>query len=220
LPGKRKFAGLSHKKEALTMLHTLESLPYAYDALEPYIDARTMEIHHTRHHQTYIDKLNAALEGHVGLQSRPVQELLKDLEIVPEHIRTAVRNHGGGHANHSLFWPLLKKDVAFGGDVAHAIESTFGGFEQFKADFSSAAALLFGSGWAWLVSYHGQLEIMTTPNQDSPLTHGKIPVLGLDVWEHAYYLTYQNRRPDYVEAFFQIINWNQVNENYKAARRQ
>ncbi|MEJ2155279.1 MAG: superoxide dismutase [Desulfobacteraceae bacterium] len=199
------------------MLHTLEPLPYTYDALEPFIDARTMEIHHTKHHQTYIDKLNAALEGHVGLQSRPVQELLKDLSIVPEEIRTAVRNHGGGHANHSFFWPLLKKGVAFQGDVAHAIETTFGGFDKFKADFASAATLLFGSGWAWLVSDHGHLEIMTTPNQESPLSAGKTPLVGIDVWEHAYYLKYQNRRPEYVEAFFQVINWDQVNEHYRTA---
>ena len=199
------------------MLHTLESLPYAYDALEPIIDARTMEIHHSRHHQTYIDKLNAALEGHVGLQSRPVQALLRDMDIVPQEIRTAVRNHGGGHANHTLFWPLLKKGVEFRGDVADAIARDLGGFDAFKADFSSAATLLFGSGWAWLVSDHGQLEIMTTANQDSPLMHGKTPILGIDVWEHAYYLSYQNRRPDYVEAFFQVINWDQVNENFRAS---
>ena len=188
------------------MLHALESLPYAYDALEPYIDARTMEIHHTKHHQTYIDKLNAALEGHVGLQSRTVEDLLKNKDIIPESIRTAVRNHGGGHANHSFFWPLLKKEVPFRGDVAHAIESGFGGFDKFKSSFASAANLLFGSGWAWLVMDHGHLEIMTTPNQDSPLAQGKTPILGVDVWEHAYYLKYQNRRPEYVEAFFQIIN--------------
>jgi superoxide dismutase, Fe-Mn family len=146
------------------MLHTLEPLPYGYDALEPYIDARTMEIHHTKHHQTYIDKLNAALEGHVGLQSRSAEELLKDLSIVPENIRTAVRNHGGSHANHRFFWPLLKKGVTFQGDVAHAIETNFGGFDKFKTAFASAATLLFGSGWAWLVAEHGHLEIMTTAN--------------------------------------------------------
>ena len=201
------------------MLHVLESLPYTYDALEPYIDARTMEIHHTRHHQAYINKLNAALEGHAGLQSRSVEELLKDLEIVPEKIRTAVRNHGGGHANHSFFWPLLKKGVPFKGDSADAIESRFGNLENFKADFSKAANLLFGSGWAWLTMEHGHLEILTTPNQDSPLIQGKVPILGLDVWEHAYYLNYQNRRPEYVEAFFQIINWEQVEQNYQQALR-
>jgi Fe-Mn family superoxide dismutase len=199
------------------MLHVLESLPYAYDALEPYIDARTMEIHHTKHHQTYIDKLNAALEGHVGLQSRSIQELLKNPEIVPDAIRNAVRNHGGGHANHSFFWPLLKKNVPFQGDTAHAIESRFGSLEKFKTDFSKAANLLFGSGWAWLIMEHGHLEILTTPNQDSPLAQGKTPILGLDVWEHAYCLKYQNRRPAYVEAFFQIINWEQVEQNYRQA---
>jgi Fe-Mn family superoxide dismutase len=212
-----KVALENREKEVLAMLHTLESLPYAYDALEPYIDAKTMEIHHTKHHQTYIDKLNAALEGHVGLQSRSVEDLLKNADIIPEDIRTAVRNHGGGHANHSFFWPLLKKNVAFEGDVTHAIERTFGGLGQFKADFSSAAILLFGSGWTWLVAEHGHLEIMTTPNQDSPLARGKIPILGLDVWEHAYYLKYRNRRADYVDAFFQVINWEQVNENFRQA---
>jgi superoxide dismutase, Fe-Mn family len=199
------------------MKHELKPLPYAYDALEPFIDARTMEIHHTKHHQTYIDKLNAALEGHVGLQSRSAEALLQDLSMVPENIRTAVRNHGGGHANHSLFWPLLKKGVAFGGPVEREIDTHFGGFEAFKAAFSKAANLHFGSGWAWLVADQGKLEIVTTANQDSPLSQGKHPVLGIDVWEHAYYLNYQNRRPDYVEAFFQVINWEQVNASLEAA---
>ncbi len=199
------------------MAHTLEPLPYAYDALEPFIDSRTMEIHHTKHHQTYIDKLNAALEGHVGLQSRSAVDLVKDLEMVPSPIRTAVRNHAGGHANHSFFWPLLKKEVALKGSVAHAIDQAFGSFDKFKADFTSAASLLFGSGWAWLVKDGNQLEITTTANQDSPWSMGMTPVLGLDVWEHAYYLNYQNRRPDYVAAFFQIINWDQVNANFEAA---
>lgn len=199
------------------MTHSLKPLPYRPDALEPYIDARTMEIHHGRHHQTYVDKLNTALEGHVGLQSRSVQDLLREMEMVPEAIRAAVRNHGGGHANHSLFWPLLKKNTAFSGDVADAITRKFGGFDGFKAAFSQAAALLFGSGWAWLVVEHGDLSIMTTANQDSPLMEGRSPILGIDVWEHAYYLKYQNRRPDYIEAFFQVINWEQVNANFAAA---
>ena len=188
------------------MVHKLNSLPYSYDALEPYIDEQTMRIHHTKHHQTYIDKLNAALERHEAFQNMQPEGLLKDLNSVPETIRTAVRNHAGGHVNHSFFWPLLKKDVAFGGEVADAINGQFGDFLSFKEAFSSAAALLFGSGWTWLVWNEENLQIMTTPNQDSPLSQGKTPLLGLDVWEHAYYLKYQNRRPEYIEAFFHVIN--------------
>lgn len=199
------------------MKHTLPSLPYAYDALEPYIDTRTMEIHHTKHHQTYVDKLNAALEGHAALHGSTVEQLVRNLNEVPEAIRTAVRNHGGGHANHSFFWPLLKKAVAVEGPAVEAIKGRFGSFEKFKEDFSNAAALLFGSGWAWLVVERGQLEIVTTPNQDSPLTQGKSPIIGLDVWEHAYYLRYQNRRPEYISAFFNVIDWERVNAHYKAA---
>lgn len=201
------------------MIYSLPALSYAYDALEPYIDEQTMRIHHTKHHQTYIDKLNAALEDHRDLQELSAEELLKDLNAIPETIRTAVRNHGGGHANHSFFWPLLRKRVDFGGDVADALKSRFGDFDTFKEKFSTAAALLFGSGWAWLVMNGGALEIMTTPNQDSPLSEGKTPILGLDVWEHAYYLKYQNRRPEYISAFFSVINWEQVDENYKAVKR-
>jgi Fe-Mn family superoxide dismutase len=199
------------------MKHTLPTLPYAYDALEPFFDAKTMEIHHTKHHQTYVDKLNAALEAQTDLQKLSVEDVLKDLNSVPENIRTAVKNHGGGHANHSFWWPILRKEVNFGGDIAAAINSKFGGYDEFKEKFSTAAALLFGSGWAWLVVNNGNLEIMTTPNQDSPLSQGKTPVLGIDVWEHAYYLKYQNRRPDYIAAFFNVINWEQVDEYYKAA---
>ena len=198
------------------MKHTLPTLPYAYGALEPFFDAKTMEIHHTKHHQTYIDKLNAALESQAGLQKLSVDDVLKDLNSVPENIRTAVKNHGGGHANHSFWWPILRKEVNFGGDIANAIKSKFGGYDEFKEKFSTAAALLFGSGWTWLVVHKGDLEIMTTPNQDSPLSQGKTPVLGFDVWEHAYYLKYQNRRPDYIAAFFNVINWEQVDEYYKA----
>ncbi len=198
------------------MIHKLEPLPYAYDALEPYIDEQTMRIHHTKHHQTYIDKLNAALEGHEAFRDIQPEELLKDLNTVPEAIRTAVRNHGGGHVNHSFFWPLLKKNENFGGKVADALTAKFGDFDSFKEAYSNAAALLFGSGWAWLVWDKGDLEIITTPNQDSPLSQGKIPLLGLDVWEHAYYLKYQNRRPEYIEAFFNVINWNKVDEHFKA----
>ena len=201
------------------MTHKLPELQYAYNALEPYIDAQTMEIHHTKHHQTYVDKLNAALEKHEDLQKKSVEDLLRNLDAVPEDIRTAVRNHGGGHFNHSFFWPMLRKETAVGGDVADAINSTFGDFEKFKQQFSNAAALLFGSGWTWLVWYNGELQIMTTANQDSPLSQGKTPIMGLDVWEHAYYLKYQNRRPDYINAFFEVINWDTVNEYFKAVKR-
>jgi superoxide dismutase, Fe-Mn family len=201
------------------MTHTLPALPYAYDALEPYFDAKTMEIHHTKHHQAYIDKLNAALKEHSSLQQKSVNDLLKDLNAVPESIRTAVRNHGGGHANHSFWWPTLKKGVAFGGDVANAINRKFGSFDKFKEDFSNAATLLFGSGWAWVVVKNGELEITTTPNQDSPISQGQAPILGIDVWEHAYYLKYQNRRAEYIAAFFNVINWEKVNTHYQAARR-
>ncbi len=200
------------------MTHTLPELGYSYDALEPYIDARTMEIHHTKHHQTYIDKLNAALEKHPALQEASAADLVSALDTVPETIRMAVRNHGGGHANHSFFWRLLNKDVAPEGAVVEAINRQWGSLDQFRAEFSSAAALLFGSGWTWLVWNGDALEITTTPNQDSPLSRGQHPVLGLDVWEHAYYLKYQNRRPAYIEAFFNVINWRQVEANFKAAR--
>ncbi|RJQ57105.1 MAG: superoxide dismutase [Desulfobacteraceae bacterium] len=200
------------------MTHSLPSLPYSYDALEPYIDEQTMRIHHTKHHQTYVDKLNAALEGHEALQRKSVEDLLKDLNAVPEKIRTAVRNHGGGHANHSFFWPSLKKGVGFKGDVADLVKKGFGSFDTFKEKFSSAAAQLFGSGWAWLVLKDGKPEIVTTPNQDNPLSQGKTPILGIDVWEHAYYLKYQNRRPEYIEAFFNVIDWEAVNKNLKRMR--
>ncbi len=199
------------------MSHTLPALPYAYNALEPYFDEQTMQIHHTKHHQTYVDKLNAALEGQDSFQSKSAEELITDLNAIPERIRTAVRNHGGGHANHSFFWPLLWKEVDFAGDVAKAITTKFGDYDSFKEKFSNTAALLFGSGWTWLVVNKGELEITTTPNQDSPLSQGQTPILGLDVWEHAYYLKYQNRRPEYIAAFFNIINWQKVDENYKNA---
>lgn len=197
------------------MKHTLPELGYAYDALEPFIDTRTMEIHHTKHHQTYVDKLNGALEGHDQLQKLSIEKLVRNLSEVPESIRDAVRNHGGGHYNHSLFWPLLKKNMAPRGAAIDAIARKFGSFDKFKADFSRAATLLFGSGWAWLTVNKGELEILTTPNQDNPVSQGSIPILGIDVWEHAYYLKYQNRRPDYLAAFFEIINWEQVDELYR-----
>lgn len=200
------------------MNHTLPKLPYAYDALEPYIDARTMEIHHTKHHQTYIDKLNAAVKGHQELETLSAKQLIRNLSETPETIRTAVRNHGGGHVNHSFFWPLLKKDIAPAGPVIDAIKRKFGSFDEFKESFSNAAGLLFGSGWAWLAIDRGELTIVTTANQDNPMSQGHKPVLGLDVWEHAYYLRYQNRRAEYIAAFFNVINWDKVNEHFQSAK--
>src|SRR3989338_8914698 len=166
-------------------MHTLPKLPYKYDALEPHLDKETMEIHYTKHHQAYIDKLNAALEAHSKLQKMDVEVLLQDLDSIPKEVKTAVRNHGGGHANHSFWWPMLKKDVEFSGEIAEAINSKFESFEKFKEGFTKATLSIFGSGWAWLVLNNGKLEIMTTPNQDNPLSQGKIPILGLDVWEHS-----------------------------------
>lgn len=203
------------------MAHELPALPYAHNALEPHIDARTMEIHHGKHHQGYVNNLNAALEGHADLQGKSVEELLKNLNAVPESIRTAVRNNGGGHANHSLFWPCMSPNGGGepDGDLAAAINSAFGSFAAFKEQFSKAAATRFGSGWAWLcVNSSGGLEITSTPNQDSPLSEGLTPILGLDVWEHAYYLHYQNRRPDYIAAWWNVVNWAQVAKNYAAAK--
>jgi len=199
------------------MSYTLPELPYAYDALEPYIDARTMEIHHTKHHQAYITNLNAAITGKAQLEKMSVDQLLRNLNEIPEDIRTIVRNHGGGHANHSFFWPTLKKDVALAGPIAEAIKAEFGSVDIFREKFTAAATKVFGSGWAWLTVDKRKLEIVATPNQDSPIILGKMPVLGLDVWEHAYYLLYQNRRPEYIAAFFNIINWEKVNDNYLAA---
>ena len=199
------------------MSHILPELPYSYDALEPFFDAKTMEIHHTKHHQTYVDKLNAAVKDDTSLSKLTVEQLVRNLNEVPENIRTAVRNHGGGHINHSFFWPTLKKEVATKGPVVDAITQQFGSFDAFKEKFSSSAALLFGSGWAWLVFDQGKLGIVTTPNQDKPLSQGKLPLLGLDVWEHAYYLKFQNRRPEYIAAFFNVINWDIINQKYEAA---
>ena len=200
------------------MPHSLPSLPYSYDALEPFFDAQTMTIHHTKHHQTYVDKLNAALANHPDWGAKSVEQVVREYTTAPESIRTALRNHGGGHANHAFFWQTLKKDVKFAGPAADAITKKYGGFDQFKEQFSTAAANVFGSGWAWLVVADGNLEIVGTPNQDSPLTAGKTPIVGLDVWEHAYYLKYQNRRPEYISAFFNIINWEKVNEHFSSAR--
>ncbi|MFD1066259.1 superoxide dismutase [Oceanobacillus locisalsi] len=198
----------------------LPELPYAYDALEPTIDKETMNIHHTKHHNTYVTKLNDALEGHEDLQNKTVEELVRDLNEVPESIRTAVRNNGGGHANHSFFWKTLSPNGGGepSGELADKINSKYGSFDNFKDEFATAAAGRFGSGWAWLVLNNGELEITSTPNQDSPLTDGKTPLLGLDVWEHAYYLKYQNRRPEYISAFWNVVNWDQVASNYEAAK--
>ncbi|MFH1143166.1 MAG: superoxide dismutase [Candidatus Eisenbacteria bacterium] len=201
--------------------HTLAALPYAYDALEPFIDAQTMRIHHDKHHQAYIDKLNAALERHPRLQEWPVEELLKNLGRVPSEIRDAVRNHGGGHFNHSFFWPTLRRGVPMEGEIREALQKTFGGGDEFALRFKQAAIGHFGSGWAWLVmNGNHELEILSTPNQDSPLSQGLTPVLGLDLWEHAYYLKYQNRRPEYVDAFFNVIDWQKVDGLYRAARQE
>jgi superoxide dismutase, Fe-Mn family len=201
------------------MAYELPDLPYPKDALEPHIDAKTMEIHHGKHHAGYVSKLNAALEGHADLASQSIEDLMRGLSAVPENIRTAVRNNGGGHANHSLFWTVMSPNGGGtpGGDVGTAINSTFGSFDAFKEEFSNAAATRFGSGWAWLSVTPNGLLVESTPNQDTPLSEGHTPILGLDVWEHAYYLKYQNRRPEYIEAFFSLINWPAVQKNLDAA---
>lgn len=194
-------------------MHELPKLPYGYDALEPFIDARTMELHHAKHHATYVAKLNEAIGKHPELEGKTAEELLKDLTAVPEDIRTAVRNHGGGHANHSLFWSIMGPNGAREpqGDIASKLAAAFGDFEVFKKEFSAAAVGIFGSGWAWLVEDGaGALKIMTTSNQDSPLSSDLRPVLTLDVWEHAYYLKYQNRRAEYIEAWWNVVDWNKI----------
>ncbi|MGY3765860.1 superoxide dismutase [Vagococcus vulneris] len=202
------------------MTYKLPELPYAYDALEPYIDELTMKLHHDKHHNTYVTNLNAAIEKHPELGEKSIDELVADLNNVPEDIRTAVRNNGGGHANHSFFWEVMAPNA--GGEptgaIKGAIESAFGNYDTFKKEFKAAALSRFGSGWAWLVDNNGQLEIVSTANQDSPLTDGKTPLIGIDVWEHAYYKKYSNVRPDYVDAFFNVINWEQVNKNYAATK--
>ena len=204
------------------MAHELPALPYAADALEPHIDAQTMEIHHGKHHNTYITKLNAALEGKPELESKSICELLSDLDSVPEDIRGAVRNNGGGHANHSFFWTILGPNAggAPTGALADDINATFGSFEAFQEKFEAAGATRFGSGWAWLfVNKDGKLEVGSSPNQDSPVIEGTgRPILGCDVWEHAYYLKYQNRRPDYLKAFWNVVNWDEVAKNYDDAK--
>lgn len=200
--------------------HELPALPYAHNALEPHIDAQTMEIHHGRHHATYVNNLNAALETHSDLQSKSIEDLITNLDALPEAIRGAVRNNGGGHANHSLFWEIMSPNGGGNptGAVGEEIDKAFGSYAAFKEEFTKAALTRFGSGWAWLVENNGKVEVMSTPNQDSPIMEGKTPLLGVDVWEHAYYLNYQNKRPDYVNAFFNVINWDEVNKRLAAAR--
>ncbi|OQA39286.1 MAG: Superoxide dismutase (Mn) [Chloroflexi bacterium ADurb.Bin325] len=203
------------------MAHQLPSLPYDFGALEPYIDTATMQIHHGKHHQAYVTNLNKAIEG-TPFADLAIEELLAKIDSVPENIRTAVRNNGGGHANHSLFWKLMAPNAGGQptGELAAAIDSAFGGFEAFKEKFTAAATTRFGSGWAWLVvKPNGSLEVYSTANQDSPLMTGDTPILGIDVWEHAYYLKYQNRRPEYITNFYNVINWDQVAANYAQARK-
>ena len=203
------------------MPYELPPLPYPNDALEPYIDAQTMEIHHDKHHQAYITNLNKALEGHAELSSKPIEELIADLNAVPEAARTAVRNNGGGHANHSFFWKILGPNGGGepNGELKAAIDETFGGLDALKEKVNAAGASRFGSGWSWLIlNKDKKLEVVSTPNQDSPLMEGNTPILGVDVWEHAYYLKYQNKRPDYLKAWWNAINWQAVGENYSKAR--
>lgn len=202
------------------MTYTLPDLPYAYDALEPYIDVETMHLHHDKHHNTYVTNLNAAVEKHPELAEKSVEELISSMSTVPEDIQTAVRNNGGGHANHSFFWEILAPNAGGEptGDLKAAIDETFGSFDEFKAEFKTAATGRFGSGWAWLVLDNGTLKVTSTANQDSPLMEGQTPVLGLDVWEHAYYLKYKNVRPDYIEAFWNLVNWEKANEIFSAAK--
>ena len=204
------------------MVYTLPALTYPYNALEPYIDARTMEIHHTKHHQAYINNVNNAIKGKADLESKSVEELITNLNAVPEDIRNAVRNNGGGHANHTFFWTIIgpKAGGAPIGNIAAAINLAFGSFDAFKEKFGQAATTRFGSGWAWLsVAKDGKLEISSSANQDSPVMEGKVPVLGIDVWEHAYYLNYQNRRPDYIAAFWNVVNWQEVENRYKNSKK-
>jgi superoxide dismutase, Fe-Mn family len=204
------------------MAYTLPALPYALNALEPHIDAKTMEIHHTKHHQAYINNANKALESKPELAAKSVEDLLSNFSSVPQDVQTVLRNNAGGHANHSLFWTVIGPNKGGNptGQIAEAIEKELGGFAAFKEKFAAAATTRFGSGWAWLsVTKDGKLEVHSTANQDSPLMEGKTPILGIDVWEHAYYLNYQNRRPDYIAAFFNVINWDEVNKRYAAVSK-
>ncbi len=202
------------------MAHTLPTLPYAFSTLEPHIDARTMEIHFTKHHQAYVDNLNKALDKHPELHDKSVEELVADLDMVPEDIRSVVRNHGGGHLNHSFFWQVMAPATGAvpQGELAKAIDQFFQSFDAFKEQFAAAGVSRFGSGWAWLVVDGKNLSVMTTPNQDNPITEGKTPILGVDVWEHAYYLNYQNRRADYVKAWWNVVNWPEVERRFVDAR--
>jgi len=204
------------------MAYELPPLPYAKDALEPHIDAQTMEIHHGKHHNAYVTNLNKAIAGKADLESKSIEQLISNMDAIPQDIRNVVRNNGGGHANHSMFWKLMGPGAggAPTGKLADEINATFGSLDEFKAKFEAAGAGRFGSGWAWLiVNKAGKLEIVSTPNQDNPLMDGNKPVLGCDVWEHAYYLKYQNRRPDYLKAFWNVVNWNEVAKNYDAAKK-
>lgn len=202
------------------MTYKLPDLPYAYDALEPHIDEETMKLHHDKHHNTYVENVNKALEGHDDLQNLSIEELVAKLDEVPEDIRTAVRNNGGGHANHSLFWEIMSPNGGGepAGELADAINETFGSLDNLKDEIKTAATGQFGSGWGWLVVENGELKVVNTPNQDSPLTDGQTPILGVDVWEHAYYLNYQNKRPAYVDAFWEVVNWDEVARRYEEAK--
>lgn len=199
------------------MAFELPKLPYGYDALEPHIDKETMEIHHSKHHNTYVTKLNDAVKG-TELENKSIEELIANVDQLPEDKKTVVRNNGGGHFNHSLFWQFLSPEAEEKGEVVDKIKEQWGSLDAFKKEFSDKAAARFGSGWAWLVVNNGQLEIVTTANQDSPLSEGKAPILALDVWEHAYYLKYQNKRPDYISTFWNVVNWEKVDEFYAAAK--
>ena len=201
------------------MAHSLPPLPYPSDALEPHIDKQTMEIHHGKHHNAYVTNLNAALEKHPDLQSKSADDLIKNLNAVPEAVRTAVRNNGGGHVNHTMFWQIMgpKAGGAPTGAIADALNSSFGSFDAFKEQLSKAGVGRFGSGWAWVIDQGGKLVIESTPNQDNPMMDGKKPVFGIDVWEHAYYLKYQNRRPDYIQAWWNVVNWKEVGKRFEAA---
>lgn len=202
------------------MAFVLPELPYAFDALEPHIDARTMEIHHDKHHAGYVNNLNAALEGHADLASKSLEELVTNSDSLPEGVRTAVRNNGGGHYNHSIFWSVMSPNGGGkpAGELAGAIDAVFGSFDSFKDTFSKAAATRFGSGWAWLGMQAGKLTVLSMPNQDAPLIAGVTPILGIDVWEHAYYLKYQNRRPDYISAWWNVVNWDEVSRRFQAVK--
>jgi len=202
------------------MAYTLPDLPYPENALEPHIDAQTMNIHRTKHHQAYINNVNAALEKHPDLAKKPVEALLKELASIPEDIRTVVRNNGGGHANHSMFWTIMGPHAGGepAGDLAEAIKKDLGSFAAFREQFTKAATTRFGSGWAWLTVNKGKLAVESTANQDSPLSEGRTPIFGIDVWEHAYYLKYQNRRPDYITAYWNVVNWGEVGKRFAAAK--